>query len=459
MADVKKIQGFNIKDEVARNSIEEWKYKIKEYNGGLLGTIILGSYKVLLGSNQPSAVLKIGNLVHTFNNSNNVNNTGILKTFNIDTNLFVEDKEILMGHANSVCYNPITNKVYVAPLKDYINKVDALYLYVYDTAFNYLGILETPERISGLSFDFKTNTMYAKASSFNFYRVENEEFTLIGHPELPNLNFVATSDISWNQALAVYDGKAYFSSPWNKIAVVDIETMEIINDYTVMDEDVAFRRIMKEIEDFEFTEDGHLIGIRYSNCGYIRMAYVVEYTVNETSSFAPASNSNSIVVSTYYLNDTTVNKFLKDTSEITSLMELSACIMKPTRIIINGNVEENHIIELYDDITLQINANYTCDYIENYDKLSLYGSGTLITTNNDYTIYNSRNGDVIFNSNTRLNITPKGNDVNIACGQWMAQVRCRRTPTNTKGGGVKINGSVDIEDNSAYINTYKITLS
>lgn len=459
MADVKKIQGFNIKDEVARNSLEEWKYKVKEYNGGLLGSILLGSYTVPINSNQPSAVLKIGNLVHTFNNSNNVNNTGILKTFNIETNLFVEDKEILMGHANSVCYNPINNKIYVAPLKDYINNVDALYLYVYDTSFNYLGTLETPERISGLSFDFKENTMYAKASSFNFYKVENEEFTLIGHPELPDLNFVATTDISWNQALAVYDGKAYFSSPWNKIAVVDIETMNIINDYTVEDVDVCYKRIMKEIEDFEFTEEGHLIGIRYSNCGVIRMAYVVEYTVNQVGSYAPALNSNSIVVSTYYLSSEAQSKFLNDNNEIKSLMELSACIMKPTRVTINGNIVENYIIELFDDITLLINGSYTCDYIENYDKLSLAGGGTLITTNADYTIYNSRNGDTTFNSNTRLNITPGGINVNIACGQWMAQVRCRRTPTNTKGGGVKINNNVDIEDNSAYINAYKITLS
>lgn len=464
MADVKKIQGFNIKDEVAREQVDEvkneWLYKTQSYNPNSLTSIILGSYAVDWATYLPSAVLFVNKKVYCFNPTENVNNRGELRIYNLDNNTLEETKTILMGHANSVCYDYDNHFFYVVMNWDYSTNSGSNKILKYDTSFNLVQTIEAEERIGAISFDSVRRKIYVKASSWNFYELEQGVLNLLGTLNLPDLNLVDRyGNAKWNQAMACYNGKAFLSSPYRRVCVVEIDTFNILNNFILTDTDYTYRRILKELEDFEFTEDGHLVAMRRTNANdQVNLAYVCELPVNETPSWTSPNDGFDIFRFGYQLNETNINQFFKGINYLNSLTELRACCVQPMRVEIIGNVVENVRIDIVADVDIIVTGTYTCKFIDNFAKLSLRGGGTLIFTG-DYDIYTSGKGSLHFNSNNILNITPHGTDIDLAIANYLPLITVRRKPNNTKGGTALIKGTTELANDSAYIGVNRITLT
>ena len=221
--------------------------------------------------------------------------------------------------------------------------------------------------------------------------------------------------------------------------------------------DTTCRRFLKELEDFEFTADGHLIGLRITDCDdKIWMTYVCEFTTNYIGSFTAQNDGIDVVRKDMYLREQDRTKFFKGISYLNSLYEIYCCVIPPKRLFIQGNIIEDYVIVLFNEIELVIEGTYTCKSFDVYRNLTLRGAGTLIFTGT-YDIYISGTGILKFNTNTRLNITPSGEDFIVSTGNYFSPILIRRVPTNTKGNGCYIaNTNYAMEDDSIWVGANKL---
>ena len=453
MADFVKLNGYDVKDVISRNKNVELENSFlndtQKLSNHSLTSIYQGNYIVPI-EYLPSAVLKIDNVIYTFNvsNSNPLNDTGKLIGFDLITNKKTIERNILISHANSVCYNPITKRVYIVPTNEYsIGDTNPLFLYEYDKNFNYIGKMSVPEKAGSISYDFVNNKMYMKSSSLNLYVFENDSWTLLYPLNLPTLNLFGTINRQYNQGMAVYDGLAYISSPYRNVIVIDIETGNIVDSFVLTDTDNRNVYILKELEDFEFTSDGHLLAIRYTKLReQANMGFVVELPVNQISPYAPSSDNFDVFIASYNLTSDNVDDFSKSPSFLTSLMELRARTTQPSTVIITGNVIDDYNITIMNDVELQFTsgAKYTCKSIEVYAHLVLRptaNSCRLIFTNtNNVDIALYRKALLSTCGGFYMYMTPsvENGDVNIDCSIYFPQIIILARPRIDGTGSINI---------------------
>ena len=330
----------------------------------------------------PGCCVKIGSYIYTFNSApEGASNTGQIRRFDLTNN--VEDtawrKTALMGHANSCAYDSTTGIVYVVPLRDYdvSPSVEADYVYAYDASdFSYIGTVSTPTSIQGISFDPVAEKLYYFGYHNRIYvRDTNaaDGWTVICWVKTDNLSLAPRPNShTFDQDFAVYDGRFYISSAYGNVCTgLVYSTNPAIPEtgWTVAKLDSTARLYLGEPEGFEFTADGHLIGLDFVELlTGLYDTFVVEFPVGIVPSYAPmVGESDQYHDGTITLSETTQAKFGLWTYEIRSMAQMEVRFLKANSAVIqipeNNTVVDPYKIRLNDTIGILLYGTYSCEQL------------------------------------------------------------------------------------------------
>lgn len=243
--------------------------------GGTVMPSYVGSFE---GDEQHASCLRMGNKIYTLS-PNNWDGTGTARIWNLDTNTLQSSSTILMGHGNSVAYDPVRDCIWIAPMQTYVNGVgtDTNILYKYTTNLSSKVDVAAPERIYGVSFDPITSTLYAfntlngtneirvytmgaEDSAFTLYRtITNEMFKDLG----------ASQRIYW-QDFAVYDGIGLFTKVDGTCYVINLNdsNANVTSTIRVSHNDAGGLWNYAELEGMEFDSSGRLYAIWQCPLGF-----------------------------------------------------------------------------------------------------------------------------------------------------------------------------------------------
>lgn len=319
-------------------------------------------------------------------------NSGLIRKFSVPDNIEVTTAahEGLVGHGNSIAYDPLQNRVYIAPIWDTSGGTEApaFYLYAYDSEMNYIGKLNTLTVAMGVSYDQAQNKLYYYDYNHKIYVYDYtmETWTHISTVDMTDVTENEVYGRSYNQDFTVYDGMFYISSPYGNIIFGEIKpiTSKPIESYILIPMDSFERFFLGELEGFEFDENGHLFAISYVKLSTeVSNSFVVELPLSSAIGYSTnlAGNLFGVNDGTLGLSAATQNRFALATYYIRSMAQL-ACLVKSgnsTRIHISENEEvvDDYTITITDNIELYLEGSYQ---IKGFN---VYGGQLSIFTDND----------------------------------------------------------------------------
>ena len=390
--------------------------------GATINPTYIGDY-IVSNSYIPSSCLKIGNYFYSFD-ARSGSNYGLVHKFDIVNNVEIKDnqwpKEALLGHANSVAYDPDRHIIYVAPIWDYTNgesgKVSIQKLYTFSEDFEYLGDVTTPTTPLNISYDPIQKKMYCKHGTA-IYLLDDDGtswslYTTLSTRKTPaDIIHNTTSD----QDFAVYDGHFFATTPLGDIRYGALESgnSEVKGTYLVGTEDSAgIFRILGEVEGMEFTSEGHLFCVTFVGLGEnMRNAFIVDMPVGmcEPHLYGMSNTSQKTNLNTNYttLSTETQGKFSLDPNQIRSLLQLICRIRKrtyPNVVIPEGqNVSEPYSILIYDDVMIHLNGEYSASQLTMFNaRVAFYSSNDnnkLVITSSGYSIGLKGSAELFFTGN------------------------------------------------------------
>lgn len=229
----------------------------------LLGTIVYSKQNGMY--DHPGCICDLGNGIQWLFSSpqNQIDNMGHARSISIENDLdnVTGYYSIETGHANSAAYDPVGNKIYLAPIWDYTGNPPILpyatYLYQFTPGSNTVTKITVPEPIMSVSYDLVESKLYALAYSGVIYEIDTATYIFtaaktIGRPT------------EYNQDFAIHDGKWVVSSPSGYFIVGTLANDEVaIMDVSHIDSSYMF--VWGEIDGMEFNENGNLIAVAHSD--------------------------------------------------------------------------------------------------------------------------------------------------------------------------------------------------
>lgn len=417
--------------------------EIEAKTNGPIMPIYIGDY-IISTNYLPSSIVKVGNYFYVLNAPSNsyasTNNTevGKLKVFDVSTNSEVTSmaKDIIVAHANSMCYYPAENAFYVTPSHTYENGtvVYPTTIYKYNIDFSERTVIDVGMTASAIAYDYVTGNMYyrthiSKYSQAIYKYVDGswELYTTIDLTGIGDTYIISSvTNRSYNQDFAVKDNVFYLSSPHGNIAYGELTegTCRPVGQYNLSNIDLGYQYRIGELEGFEFDEDGHLYAIQYTSLtGNCMNGFVTEIPIGK--SYATESSGSLFTVhngTVTYLGTNDPTFAINDTS-IRSINQLRAKTQTPNQLRIYADtvvVEEFPVI-VDGSITVDILGEFQTMPIEiQRDTLAITASGSnnkikaldptrgLITLSNrtanvkiagQYTLNVDLNGSVLTSSN------------------------------------------------------------
>lgn len=355
----------------------------------------------------PNSCVKVGNFIYIIGTYNDNTNMGKVIVYNVSTNKEVTayETEIEIGHANSICYYPDSSEFFIAPAYtlDSDNIVNTDYVLIYDNSFTLIDKVYLPEAVHSVAFDNVTNELYAYNTNGNVYRWSSAN-------RIFELYVNIGSDLSaYNQGFAVYDDKFYISSPYGYCLFGKFTgmTSAILGGFTVTAFDKNMRFDMRELEDWNFTTDGHLICVKYSRvASSIYCGFVCELNIGTANPYT-STYGNTFVrgQNTYEITSETESNFYNNDYQLKTINQINCCLNEQfSQININSDHEEG-VLYVRRNLKLNVNAEVTIDNIQLMQgTLNINTSnGNLVFTTSGTPIINSVNGEVII-SGTACNV-------------------------------------------------------
>lgn len=474
--------------------------------------IYIGDFICRSNSQIPQCCLKVDDEYYVLCAKPNTNATtdglGVVRKFitrpekTVDgETLSAENKEytewahtIELGHANSVAYDEKSGIVYIAPLWDFRNEeyeptgvkrvVNYLLTYNLDFEFNTItqevGRELTPANIAGVSYDHVKNKLYCIDFSRNIYeRLEGEdgEYNYDGDiPVRTHWKLVSTVDFSdvpiggywggaYNQDFAVHNAIFYISSNRQNIVYGKIEegSSKISGELLVTPLDSFCRFRLGELEGMEFDANGRLFACDYVGLtGVVADGFVVELPVNQEP-FGMTKLGGSLFSvhdGTLQLSDAIKNQFSLRTFEIRAINQLACMELSPNSAMVSivGDTVEAERVRITQDITLQLNANYTCaDFDVFSGELNLNASSTahiLTFLTSSVLIKLERSGSLRFSGSTAVKIaTPNISSLYpqlVDIGAWYPTTIVRTVPISVVAGTLFVVGGTCLRRPGVY---------
>jgi len=187
-------------------------------------------------------------------------NRGIVEFVSIKDNRkeVYANKTVVLGHANSITYDPNRGKFLVAPLYD-TSSGELIYwpvLFEYDVTFTNYSRITTDVTISGISYDHVTGKVYCFGVDDKLYELTNDN----------NLVFVNECNVRDNdqglhvQDLAVNSGVWYISNTQGNIAtgLIGVDNAKNVFDIAKQGTFQLFN-LFGEVDGMDFNANGNLI--------------------------------------------------------------------------------------------------------------------------------------------------------------------------------------------------------
>jgi len=267
MAYVKNINGYDIKDQEARDSIDVLERYVSQPTSVNVPRVLVGLDLLDL---KTSGVARVGDRIFLVGGYDNAENMGKLIEYSVSGNYRVKISDVQTGHANSLAYNPNTNMLYCAACKEYENGVlndqncYILYEYTLDGTLNrridmsaYVpDAFKGRSSLHGVAFDHKRGKMYTCVTT----GLKTALFETTG--DVNSMTFVEEIDMSCvmsnsiAQGLAVNDGLVYYPTISGMVAVYDLEAHEMKNVIFLDSKETSNTYFLGELEDIEFDETG-----------------------------------------------------------------------------------------------------------------------------------------------------------------------------------------------------------
>lgn len=281
----------------------------------------------------PSACLKISNMVYLFDGLSSTeqleSNVSQVHIYNYSTNSFVETKDIVSGHANSVAYDG--SNIWIAPVFDYTLPTSdsrmVNYVIKYTSDFQSYETVTAPYSIMSISYDWKAQKLYALGYNRIIYEYDGTDFVAVSTAVHIDTN------AHFNQDFAVNNGRAYISTPAGLVASFLIESTPTIDSwYVISQSDQCSRFEMDEIQGFEFDQYGTLYCAKSTDIG--NGYYNGFFTILPIGSVDKITSDSTLSYSeAHFTYDLITTKPLQLMAyQISHLNQLHAIFDKPTRI-------------------------------------------------------------------------------------------------------------------------------
>ena len=185
------------------------------------------------------------------------------------TNKLETMKQIPGGHANSCAWDSVNDVIYLAPTWDYslTPAPVADYLYMFDRYLNYIGKETVPFAPCGVTFDPVNKVMYGKSTNISkeIYVKKNgvwELFTTVDYPKYET----NTQNRTYDQDIAVYDNKVYFSSSNRSIlyGIIKENNISILGAINCSNVESTNTLYLGELEGMELLEARKIIVEKFS---------------------------------------------------------------------------------------------------------------------------------------------------------------------------------------------------
>lgn len=430
-----KFEGLIDDEETARiaadNALNDRIDSVRNsFNVGL-GKFVAPTYVGdFMENRQFGSCCKNGDVIYTAS-PDNWDNAGVVRAFSLSTNTLVNTyNNVQMGHGNSMCYDSVRNRFWIAPIFTYNSGAETTVnaVYYYDTSFSSSTIMSMAHTIFAITFDHKTDTLYAVGehdSAIKIYSMgsSDSEFSLF--KTIPLSVFVAAGHVAPWQDVAIYDSVGYFIHPDGTMYLVklDEDTPYIFDTCLVGAIDSQGYWRYGEVEGIEFSADGLLYNARNAPCGLTKSGF--HHPVNccfvtyiNTKEKAPVSTHNiQGLHGTFSITQSARNKFTLGRTELRSLAQVNWLLDSPGTISIPSgeNITEDIPIRLsvlHGALSFNVDGNYTTQYIE-YDGgifgIFISDSGRLTFTANREAIYFYNNRVVDFRFRNRGTVSYAGN--------------------------------------------------
>lgn len=274
------IEAANEDIEINANNITSLREALGEFVNVRTGGVVMPSYiGDFVDDLQFASCCKVGNKMYTFSPSN-WDSSGAARIFDMENNILLSKTNIIMGHANSCCYDSVRNRIWIAPCATYSNGVatDTNMIYYYNEMLTNMSTMELVGQTSvyGVSFDHVTNTLYAFTAYSTtgplhvFAMHENENaFTEITTITTEAFDTSIATESYPFQDFAVYDNILYVVKPEGTAMCFDLaDNNELVWTFRIGMSDIGGIWKYGEIEGIEFDASGRLYNARNALCGF-----------------------------------------------------------------------------------------------------------------------------------------------------------------------------------------------
>lgn len=246
----------------------------------LSGATVMPSYiGDFMANYQFASCCRVGNKIYAFS-TDSWDGTGPARIFDMENNLLLSTKTIMLGHANSCAYDSVRHRIWIVPMSTYSAGVstDTNAIYYYDESLSSMSTVEFPDEtmLWSVSFDHVTRdlyvfTAYSGYGPIKVYRMRENEatFTLYTTIDDPALDTSITNTVYVLQDVAVRDGIAYVAKPEGTVLCFDMNNSnKLVWTFRIGMSDIGGIWKYGEIEGLEFDEIGHLYNARNALTGY-----------------------------------------------------------------------------------------------------------------------------------------------------------------------------------------------
>lgn len=477
MAYVKNINGYDIKDEEARNSIQALEQTAM--NRGILQKTIT---PVIVGETsdvrQLGCCLVRGNRCYTVS-ADNYDGQGRVELWDTANNSILWRKTKTVGHGNSICFNENDGYIYLVPMYTYVggSTTPLQAVYKFSTDFETVSSVSVPTTGTPymISFDHETNKMYVgvwSGTNVILYLYENNAFTEFNTYDL---SCIRNNSVTM-QDMAINDNVMYISTINRQIILIDMISGDVIDTYTADKHDAVGKYILGELEGFEFGNDDVLyamntwyysadyesnnsaqtqLGLYHGTCGVITALNSDKYIrCNAMGNFAP---HNQIA-----LKSANKDKFYLGITEIKGIEFLQNYIVDCTYITIDDGSWSYPSLyltkrQLY--IHIKVGATLTIGKWWVYsDSFTLRNNGTL--TFGYRTYYSSAPFDISSSTTTMRFLVPANSSpdpdpvTNLPTGNLIETAYTRNMVIT---GALTTIGTIQVQGHT--VNPYALTLN
>lgn len=246
----------------------------------LSGATVMPSYiGDFMANYQFASCCRVGNKIYAFS-TDNWDGTGPARIFDMENNLLLSTKTIMLGHANSCAYDSVRHRIWIVPMSTYSAGVstNTNAIYYYDESLSSMSTVEFPDEtmLWSVSFDHVTRdlyvfTAYSGYGPIKVYRMRENEatFTLYTTIDDAALDTSITNTVYVLQDVAVRDGIAYVAKPEGTVLCFDMNNSnKLVWTFRIGMSDIGGIWKYGEIEGLEFDELGHLYNARNALTGY-----------------------------------------------------------------------------------------------------------------------------------------------------------------------------------------------